>query len=68
MKKMLATAQAMLGYDLLALCLEGPKEKLDDTVYSQVGAVLAVQRYGLQAVCKRWLGSAALHTSIATLP
>lgn len=35
-KKMLETAKKVLGYDLLQLCLEGPKEKLDDTVYSQV--------------------------------
>ena len=35
-KKMLEAAQRVLGYDLLQLCLEGPKEKLDDTVYSQV--------------------------------
>jgi [acyl-carrier-protein] S-malonyltransferase len=35
-RKMLDTAQSVLGYDLLALCLEGPKEKLDDTVYAQV--------------------------------
>ncbi len=32
-KDMLATAQKVLGYDLLKLCLEGPKEKLDDTTY-----------------------------------
>ena len=30
---MLATAEKVLGYDLLKLCLEGPKEKLDDTAY-----------------------------------
>lgn len=28
-------ANAILGYDLLKLCLEGPAEKLDSTVYSQ---------------------------------
>lgn len=28
-------AGAILGYDLLELCLEGPAEKLDSTVYSQ---------------------------------
>ena len=33
MKDMLATAQKVLGYDLLKLCLEGPKEKLDDTTF-----------------------------------
>lgn len=27
----------VLGYDLLKLCNEGPKEDLDNTVYSQVG-------------------------------
>lgn len=32
---MLAKAEEVLGYDLLALCSEGPKEKLDDTIYSQ---------------------------------
>ncbi|KAI3426449.1 hypothetical protein D9Q98_008816 [Chlorella vulgaris] len=52
-KKMLATAQAMLGYDLLALCLEGPKEKLDDTVYSQpalfVAGLAAVERLRSQS-------------------
>jgi [acyl-carrier-protein] S-malonyltransferase len=29
------SASAILGYDLLKLCLEGPAEKLDSTVYSQ---------------------------------
>ncbi|MEX2175867.1 MAG: ACP S-malonyltransferase [Pirellulaceae bacterium] len=28
-------AQSVLGYDLLAVCLDGPAEKLDATVYSQ---------------------------------
>ena len=28
-------AQRILGYDLLAVCLDGPAEKLDSTVYSQ---------------------------------
>lgn len=28
-------ANAVLGYDLLAVCLDGPAEKLDSTVYSQ---------------------------------
>lgn len=35
---MLEAAQRVLGYDLLALCNEGPKEKLDNTVCSQVRA------------------------------
>jgi hypothetical protein len=29
--EMLKKAQAVLGYDLLKLCLEGPKEQLDET-------------------------------------
>ncbi|DBB12917.1 TPA: hypothetical protein ACH3X3_005670 [Trebouxia sp. C0006] len=40
-KKMLQQAEAVLGYDLLQLCLEGPKEKLDDTVYSQPALFVA---------------------------
>lgn len=36
-KAMLERAERVLGYDLLAPCTEGPKEKLDDTIYSQVG-------------------------------
>ena len=36
-RAMLETAKRVLGYDLLQTCLEGPKERLDDTVYSQVG-------------------------------
>ena len=36
MAKMLETAKSILGYDLLEVCQEGPKEKLDNTVYSQV--------------------------------
>ncbi|KAK9830038.1 hypothetical protein WJX72_009330 [[Myrmecia] bisecta] len=47
-KDMLARAQAVLGYDLLALSLEGPKAKLDDTVYAQpalfVAGLAAVER------------------------
>ena len=47
-KKMLATAKTILGYDLLSLCLEGPKEKLDDTINSQpalfVAGLAAVER------------------------
>ncbi len=30
-KEMLEKAAAVLGYDLLKLCLEGPKEQLDET-------------------------------------
>ena len=47
-QEMLRQARAVLGYDLLQLCLEGPKEKLDDTVYSQpalyVAGLAAVER------------------------
>ncbi len=41
MKEMLKKADAILGYDLLQLCLEGPKEKLDDTVFSQPALYVA---------------------------
>jgi len=47
-KEMLKQAEAVLGYDLLQLCQEGPKEKLDDTVYSQPALFVA----GLAAVEK----------------
>ena len=47
-KALLSSANRILGYDLLALCLEGPKEKLDDTAYSQPALYLA----GLAAVEK----------------
>ena len=35
-KEMLQEAKQVLRYDLLQLCTEGPKEKLDDTSYAQV--------------------------------
>ena len=35
MAEMLKKAQAVLGYDLLKLCLEGPKEQLDETRCTQ---------------------------------
>jgi len=41
-------AREILGYDLLDVCVNGPKEKLDDTVYSQPALFVA----GLAAVEK----------------
>ena len=38
---MLQQAEAVLGYDMLQLCLTGPKEKLDDTKYSQPALFIA---------------------------
>eukprot|EP00026_Physarum_polycephalum_P009040 Phypoly_transcript_09150.p1 GENE.Phypoly_transcript_09150~~Phypoly_transcript_09150.p1 ORF type:complete len:407 (+),score=61.01 Phypoly_transcript_09150:24-1223(+) len=35
-KALFTKAQEILGYDLLDLCLNGPQEKLDMTIYSQV--------------------------------
>lgn len=35
--EMLRKAQAVLGYDLLKLCLEGPKEQLDETRCTYAG-------------------------------
>jgi [acyl-carrier-protein] S-malonyltransferase len=34
-KELFDKASAVLGYDLAQVCFEGPKEKLDSTVYSQ---------------------------------
>ena len=57
MQAMLATAQRVLGYDLLKVCLEGPKDKLDDTAFSQpalfVAGLAAVERLRIQ-VCLLW--------------
>ncbi|KAK2076516.1 hypothetical protein QBZ16_001042 [Prototheca wickerhamii] len=62
-KEMLAKAEEVLGYDLLALCTEGPKEKLDDTVYSQPALFVA----GLAAVEKlRSENPAAVEGAAAT--
>ena len=45
---MLDTAKKVLGYDLLALCLGGPKGDLDDTARAQPALYVA----GLAAVEK----------------
>jgi [acyl-carrier-protein] S-malonyltransferase len=39
--EMCRVAEKVLGYDLRAVCVEGPKEKLDDTVYAQPALLLA---------------------------
>ena len=46
--EMLSKAKSILGYDLLDLCLNGPKEKLDDTAFAQPALFVA----GLAAVEK----------------
>ena len=62
-QQMLQQAEAVLGYDLLHLCLHGPKEKLDDTVFSQPALYVA----GLAAAEKlRQEDSAAFHSCSAT--
>lgn len=47
-KELFDKASTILGYDLLQLCLEGPKEKLDSTVVSQpaifVASMAAVEK------------------------
>ena len=47
-KAMLEKAKAILGYDLLEVCLAGPKDKLDDTTVAQpalfVAGLAAVER------------------------
>lgn len=40
-KEMLAVAQQVLGYDLLALCTQGPQEALDSTVVAQPALLVA---------------------------
>eukprot|EP00793_Prasinoderma_coloniale_P004705 PRCOL_00000466-RA len=47
-KEMFEKASKVLGYDLLDVCLNGPKEKIDNTVHSQpalfVGGLAAVEK------------------------
>lgn len=47
-KDLFELANYLLGYDLLKLCLEGPKEKLDQTKYCQpaimVTSLAAIER------------------------
>merc|ERR1711920_196370 len=40
-KELIATANRVLGYDILDICLNGPKTKLDNTIYSQPALLLA---------------------------
>lgn len=54
MAKMLQTARKVLGYDLLRLCLEGPKDKLDQTQHAQVPALgLQACVQAMQATCRQ---------------
>merc|ERR1712061_123759 len=46
--KMLQKAKDILGYDLLQVCLNGPEDKLQDTIYCQPAMYVA----GLAAVEK----------------
>ena len=48
-KDMLATAQKILGYDLLKLCLEGPEDQLEQTKFCQPAAGLVYLRVGIIA-------------------
>ncbi|KAK9812815.1 hypothetical protein WJX72_004228 [[Myrmecia] bisecta] len=47
-QKMLAVAKQVLGYDLLEVCMSGPKAKLDDTRFAQPAVFVA----GLAAIEK----------------
>jgi len=47
-KEMCEKAKEILGYDILDVCINGPKEKLDETVYAQPALYLS----GLAAVEK----------------
>ncbi|CAE7451831.1 MCAT [Symbiodinium natans] len=40
-KQMIATAQSVLGYDILEVCLNGPEEKLEETSVCQPAMFLA---------------------------
>lgn len=40
-RELFARASEILNYDLLRLCLEGPKWRLDDTVHCQPAVVVA---------------------------
>lgn len=40
-KKIFLTAERVLGYDLQSLCLRGPRDVLDQTVYCQPAVVVA---------------------------
>lgn len=53
--EMLKEANKVLGYDLLDLCTNGPKDKLDNTSYAQVGAYTLglVTGYMLPICCRR---------------
>eukprot|EP00961_Rhodomonas_salina_P246391 3329252-Rhodomonas_salina.2 len=52
-KEMFDEAKEILGYDLLEICLNGPKEKLDSTVISQpaiyVSSLAAVEKLKMEA-------------------
>ena len=52
-KKLFDTASEILGYDLLAVCADGPKAKLDSTVVSQpaiyVASLAAVEKLRAEA-------------------
>lgn len=39
--QMFRTAERVLGYDLQSLCLRGPKDVMDQTVYCQPAVVVA---------------------------
>ena len=69
---MLATAQRVLGYDLLKVCMEGPKEKLDDTAFAQpalyVAGLAAVERLRVQASALSKLDATAAHHHQAVAP
>jgi len=60
-RSMLAAAQRVLGYDLLSICLTGPKAALDDTVHAQPALFIA----GLAAVEKLRAENPALVDSVS---
>ena len=65
-KDMYEVASEILGYDLLALCIEGPRESLDRTVHCQpavlVTSLAAVEKLKNENIKVRWNKSVLSYT------
>ena len=48
-------ASSILGYDLLKLCLNGPKDLLDRTEHCQIAIVIASLGIIYELKCATWL-------------
>ncbi len=63
-KALFDQASEILGYDLLQVCLEGPKEKLDSTVVSQP-AIFVASMAAVEKLKQEYGPEAALHANVA---